>query len=131
MERRASSPAETGTRRFPKFVQVWPGETPVSPHVVESPFVLAGGPLLATLFLQGEDFLGENFGERLLSALQSCTGSGRQVGRGVHVRPNRGRPAAPEINFAAHLLLLAVLGVAGHGAGSRRSAQYRGLADDS
>ena len=56
MERRASSPAETGTRRFPKFVQVWPGETPVSPQVVESPFVLAGGPLLATLFLQGEDF---------------------------------------------------------------------------
>jgi len=38
---------------------------------VVSPCVLAHGSLQATLFLQGEDFLGENFGESLLSALQS------------------------------------------------------------
>jgi len=72
MERRASSPADA-TLPAASQGSCMPSQakTCVSPQAMESPFVLAAGPLLATLFLQGEDFLGENFGERLLSSLQS------------------------------------------------------------
>jgi hypothetical protein len=71
-----------------------------------------------------------DFGQLILSSLQSGARGRTEIGRRIFVRADGGSAAAPEILSTANLFLSAMLGLAGHGSGAGGRAESRCLADD-